>query len=354
MQNYFYRDNSGKEIGPLHLDTLVRLRLAGALNDNTLARPEDSTEWKSLRELLPSSPAPQTPQKSSKQSINWTWAGLLLAAAIIMIALHFNNSPKDLNDTSRNSSVATFEKALVQTQPSPPASQNSAEESRIECVTNLKEIALAFTMWAGYNGNQYPFNVRIASGGTMEYCDRTSDGFDKNAYLHFQVMSNELSTTKILVCPSDSKKPAIDFAHLRPENVSYQIHSGINIDESNPHEVLAICPIHRVAVLTDGSVMQLSIQQMSEMEANIRAAEAILQGNACINNLRQIDGAISEWALETGKSVGTIPTMADIKPYIRLNANGEVPSCPSGGKYTLHPVGSNPQVTCSIPGHVLP
>src|ERR1017187_8413392 len=188
----------------------------------------------------------------------------------------------------------------------------------------------------------------------MEYCDRTSDGFDKNAFLHFQVMSNELAATKVLVCPSDSKRPAIDFAHLRPENVSYQIHSGFNVNDSNPLEVLAICPIHRVVVLTDGSVMQVSTERMAEIEANIRTEEAASQKFACINNLIKMDAAISEWALETGKPIGAIPTIADIKPYIRLNANGEVPSCPAGGVYTLHPVGSSPQVSCSIPGHVLP
>ena len=65
MSAYFYRDNSGKEIGPLDLDTLSKLRLAGVLNDNTLARSATSAEWKSLREFIPSSPAPQTSQKSS-------------------------------------------------------------------------------------------------------------------------------------------------------------------------------------------------------------------------------------------------------------------------------------------------
>jgi hypothetical protein len=181
----------------------------------------------------------------------------------------------------------------------------------------------------------------------MEYCDRTWDGSDKNSFLHFQVLSNYISSTKLLICPSDTKKPAIDFAHLQSANVSYQLHSGDNVNESKPREILAYCPIHHNVVYVDGSVAQLSTQQISE-------SKAISAANACINNLRQIDGAISEWALETRKQNGAVPTWNDVKQYIKLDANGAVPGCPAGGIYTLHPVGSNPQVSCSIPGHVLP
>jgi len=77
--------------------------------------------------------------------------------------------------------------------------------------------------------------------------------------------------------------------------------------------------------------------------------------NACINNLRQIDGAIQQWALEFGKSNGVVCTESDIKPYIKLY-DGNLPICPTGGKYTIGKVGEPP--TCSLgktnPGHVLP
>lgn len=67
MQTFFYRDNSGKEIGPLNLSTLSQLRLAGVLNDDTPVRSEGS-DWKSLGELLAISSAPQPPQKTSSDS----------------------------------------------------------------------------------------------------------------------------------------------------------------------------------------------------------------------------------------------------------------------------------------------
>jgi hypothetical protein len=80
--------------------------------------------------------------------------------------------------------------------------------------------------------------------------------------------------------------------------------------------------------------------------------------NACINNLRQIDAAINQWALENKKTNGTPVTENDIKNYIKLNSAGNIPGCPAGGKYKLGKVGDVPQVTCSLstltPAHVLP
>jgi outer membrane lipoprotein-sorting protein len=73
------------------------------------------------------------------------------------------------------------------------------------------------------------------------------------------------------------------------------------------------------------------------------------QRNLCINNLRQIDAAKNEFALEKGKANGAAVTEDDIKPYL---TGGTMPVCPSGGTYTIGKVGDKP--TCSIPGHELP
>lgn len=73
------------------------------------------------------------------------------------------------------------------------------------------------------------------------------------------------------------------------------------------------------------------------------------KANGCINNLRVIDGAKQQWALEKQKARGALLTAADLAPYLRSNT---VPVCPAGGVYTLNPVGLAP--ICSIPGHALP
>ena len=70
--------------------------------------------------------------------------------------------------------------------------------------------------------------------------------------------------------------------------------------------------------------------------------------NACLNNLRQIDAAKTQWALEKGKKTGDIPTAQDLTPYFK---NGVFPICPAGGAYTIGAVGNDP--ACSITGHTL-
>ena len=70
-------------------------------------------------------------------------------------------------------------------------------------------------------------------------------------------MSNELYTPKILVCPADSSKQyATNFINFTPGNVTYQVRSGTNIDETFPDELLARCPIHNNELKCNGSVMQ--------------------------------------------------------------------------------------------------
>src|SRR5579859_6003144 len=76
---------------------------------------------------------------------------------------------------------------------------------------------------------------------------------------------------------------------------------------------------------------------------NFVKARATSQANACINNLRQIDAAANQFALENKKKTGdaiTYPT--DLTPYIKLNASSSIPPCPAGGNYACNAVGTNP------------
>ena len=139
----------------------------------------------------------------------------------------------------------------------PQLAQAKGRAQSINCVNNLKQIGLSFRVWAIDHQDRYPFNVPTKEGGTMELKEAGADGFDPNPARIFQVMSNELNTPKILVCPADpSKQPALDFLNLKAGNVSYQVRSGTNVNETNPQEVFVRCPIHGHVVLCDGSVQQ--------------------------------------------------------------------------------------------------
>ena len=61
------------------------------------------------------------------------------------------------------------------------------------------------------------------------------------------------------------------------------------------------------------------------------------EGNACINRIRMIDGAKDQWALDQHKTTNDVPTWEDIRYY--LSREGDIPTCPAGGAYTVGHVG---------------
>jgi competence protein ComGC len=82
---------------------------------------------------------------------------------------------------------------------------------------------------------------------------------------------------------------------------------------------------------------------------NFVKARSHAQKNMCINNLRQIDAAKQQWALEKKKEQIETPTQADLDEYLKP---GSSLTCPAGGTYTINAVGEKP--TCSVSDHVLP
>jgi len=61
---------------------------------------------------------------------------------------------------------------------------------------------------------------------------------------------------------------------------------------------------------------------------NFLRARSTSQQNACINNLRQLDGATQQWALETGQPAGANVTAANVTPYLGRGTAGQLPYCP--------------------------
>jgi prepilin-type processing-associated H-X9-DG protein len=88
--------------------------------------------------------------------------------------------------------------------------------TRINCVNNLKQVGLAYRVWAGDNGDFYPMGISLTNGGSMELAQTGNVPFT------FEVMSNELSTPKILYCPADSSRFwSKTFTGLANSNMSY-------------------------------------------------------------------------------------------------------------------------------------
>jgi len=80
---------------------------------------------------------------------------------------------------------------------------------------------------------------------------------------------------------------------------------------------------------------------------NFVKARSASQRTACVINLRAIEGAKNNWALETRKSSSDVPSDADLfgpDKYIR-----EKPACPANGTYSINEVAAKPG--CSVADH---
>jgi prepilin-type N-terminal cleavage/methylation domain-containing protein len=87
---------------------------------------------------------------------------------------------------------------------------------RLQCVSNIKEIGLAFSVWGGEHGDKYPTAVRTTNGGAEEnivnadYATLVIGGANMvyGVANVFRVMTNELKTFKVLYCPADTTRTA--------------------------------------------------------------------------------------------------------------------------------------------------
>src|SRR3954464_1073551 len=68
---------------------------------------------------------------------------------------------------------------------------------------------------------------------------------------------------------------------------------------------------------------------------NFVRARLKAQQSACINNLRQIDGAKQTWALENKAGAAATPVLSNIQPYLGRGTAGTAPTCPADQQSTF-------------------
>jgi len=116
----------------------------------------------------------------------------------------------------------------------PALSRAKAKAQQITCANNLKQVGLGMRLWADNNEGRFPWKVDQSRGGGLP------NGTD-NATVNLQlsIASNELASTKILLCPTDVRRVwATNFTTLSLTNVSYALCNEAN--EKNPRVFLAI------------------------------------------------------------------------------------------------------------------
>lgn len=103
--------------------------------------------------------------------------------------------------------------------------------ARISCVNNLKQVGLAFRIYANDHNDLYPMQVTEREGGAREAIARG------DVSRIFLVMSNELSVLKTVICPADTREPAADWNAFGRSSVSYFV--GVDATNSRPDMLLS-------------------------------------------------------------------------------------------------------------------
>lgn len=106
--------------------------------------------------------------------------------------------------------------------------------SKINCTDNLKLIGLSFSLWSSDdNGDKYPMEISTNNGGTRELVAMG------DVVAPFQVVSNQLTTPKFLICPEDTNHIfAANFSDVfSAKNISYFI--GIDASSNFPSAFLS-------------------------------------------------------------------------------------------------------------------
>jgi prepilin-type N-terminal cleavage/methylation domain-containing protein len=112
----------------------------------------------------------------------------------------------------------------------PAISKGKSQASAVACINHLKQLGLGLRMWSSDNNSKYPWQLTSAEGGSSDSPEWVN---------HFRVCSNELVTTRILVCPMEKEKKVADNWSLLTglENVSYFV--GLTALETKPRTLLS-------------------------------------------------------------------------------------------------------------------
>ncbi len=135
----------------------------------------------------------------------------------------------------------------------PTLGKAKLQAKRINCVSNLQQLGVAFHSFAHDHGGKFPMHVSTNDGGTL-ISTLGTNGVPYEiapAYQHLQALSNELVTARLLICPADTRMAAEKFTALQNDNVSYLV--AVNAPLGKSTAVLSgdrnITPVNETGIL---------------------------------------------------------------------------------------------------------
>jgi len=110
----------------------------------------------------------------------------------------------------------------------PMMARPKSKSTRISCVNNLKEVGIAYRLWAGDNGDLVPAQQTVISNGWKDFLTNSNAG--PKCWMNYAIMANDMGQSpKLVVCPSDERQPALSFTtNFSNLNVSYFVGVGAN------------------------------------------------------------------------------------------------------------------------------
>jgi prepilin-type N-terminal cleavage/methylation domain-containing protein len=122
----------------------------------------------------------------------------------------------------------------------PALASAKRKAQRIACTNQLRQMGLGCKIWASDNGDRFPVQVPASEGGPLNQAQLATPPYNA-AYVYqvFAVLSNELSTSKLVLCPSDTRSAATSFSTaggFNNLNVSYFV--GKDASEAAPQMLL--------------------------------------------------------------------------------------------------------------------
>ena len=109
--------------------------------------------------------------------------------------------------------------------------------SDINCVNNLKEVGMAYSLWAGDNGDLLPSQQSVSKGGWKELLTNANQG--AICWTNYAIMQNEVGQSpRLVLCPFDERLPAQSFTNdFDNTNVSYFV--GVSANDTYPQSIAA-------------------------------------------------------------------------------------------------------------------
>jgi prepilin-type N-terminal cleavage/methylation domain-containing protein/prepilin-type processing-associated H-X9-DG protein len=121
----------------------------------------------------------------------------------------------------------------------PAVNRGRSRAKIIGCIGNLRQVGLAFQAFAHDHSSQFPMAVPANAGGSEEFTTSSyqlAGGF-YFSFRHFQSLSNDLGSAKLLACPADTRLPAETFGLLNNKHLSYFV--GLRAEYGKPYSILA-------------------------------------------------------------------------------------------------------------------